>query len=232
MMAVGSIPGEIQRSAELLMEPGQVNEVRIPKTGRNGTISGYFDDPGKIADAVARFDGNVPGIYITLNPCNPPLLARAANRMRERAEITTGDVDILRRGWLLIDCDPKRPAGISSTNNEHGRAISVACGIWDDLHSAGFPDPVVADSGNGAHLLYRVSLPNTPESTQLVKRILSGVAKHSSTDDVDVDVSVHNAARITKLYGTLTCKGDSTPERPHRRSCILEIPDPIRTVEL
>src|SRR5260370_40769482 len=121
MMAVGSIPGEIQRSAELLMGHGQVNEVRIPRAGRSGTISCYFDDPGKIADTIARFDGNVPGIYITLNPCNPALLARAANRMRERAEITTGDLDILRREWLLIDCDPKRPAGISSTDKEHGR---------------------------------------------------------------------------------------------------------------
>jgi hypothetical protein len=232
MMPVGSISREIQRSAELLMGHGQVSEVRIPKTGRNGTISGYFDDPGKIADAVSSFDGNVPGIYITLNPCNPALLARAAHRMRERAEITTGDGDILRRDWLLIDCDPKRPAGISSTDKEHGRAISVACGVWDDLHSEGFPDPVVADSGNGAHLIYRISLPNTAESTLLVKRILSGIAKHSSTDDVDVDVTVYNAARITKLYGTLTCKGDPTPDRPHRRSCILEVPDPIRTVAL
>src|SRR5262249_605831 len=147
-------------------------------------------------------------------------------------EITTSDVDILRRGWLLTDCDPKRPAGISSTDSEHGRAISVACGVWDDLHSEGFPDPVVAGSGNGAHLLYRISFPNTAESTKFVKRILSGVAKHSSTDDVDVDVSVYNAARITKLYGTLTCKGDLTSERPHRRSRILEIPDPIRMVAL
>src|SRR5262245_59290382 len=232
MIAVQSRYEAIQRGTELLMEPGQVYEVRIPKAGRNGTISGYFDDLGKLANAIAGLDVTVPGIYVTLNPCNPALLARAANRMRERAEIATADADILRRNWFLIDCDPLRPAGISSTNAEHGRAISVACGIWDDLHSEGFPDPVVADSGNGAHLLYHISLPNTAESTQCIKRILSGVAKHCSTKDVAVDVSVYNAARITKLYGTMACKGDPTPDRPHRRSCILEIPDPLQTVAL
>ena len=38
--------------------------------------------------------------------------------------------------------------------------ISAACGAWDDLWGAGFPDPVVGDSGNGTHLLYPVDLPN------------------------------------------------------------------------
>ena len=39
-------------------------------------------------------------------------------------------------------------------------------------------------------------------------------------------------ARITKLYGTMTRKGDHTPERPHRRSRILEIPDELKVVKL
>ncbi len=38
--------------------------------------------------------------------------------------------------------------------------ISAACGAWDDLWGAGFPDPVLGDTGNGRHLLYPVDLPN------------------------------------------------------------------------
>src|ERR1019366_4589259 len=151
---------EILRTCRLLMAPGDVHEVRIPKAGRRGTISGYFDDSEKLADAGLAVDATVPGIYLTLNPCNRALLARAANRLQERAQVTTTDVDILRRRWLLVDFDPVRPAGISSTNREHGRAISAACGAWDDLRSAGFPNTVVGDSGNGGHLLCRVDLPN------------------------------------------------------------------------
>ena len=53
---------EILRTCGVLMAPGDVHELRIPKAGRFGTISGYFNDPGKLADAALRFDGRVPGI--------------------------------------------------------------------------------------------------------------------------------------------------------------------------
>jgi hypothetical protein len=223
---------EILRTCRLLMAPGDVHEVRIPKAGRRGTISGYFDDSEKLADAGLAVDATVPGIYLTLNPCNRALLARAANRLQERAQVTTTDVDILRRRWLLVDFDPVRPAGISSTNREHGRAISAACGAWDDLRSAGFPDPVVGDSGNGGHLLCRVDLPNDPHATELVKRILAGVAARCAPDNITVDQTVFNAGRITKLYGTMVCKGDNLLDRPHRRSRLLEIPDHLVVLEV
>jgi hypothetical protein len=217
---------DIRRAAELIMAPGFVHELRIPKAGREKTISGYFDDPLKLAQCAAELDatGKYTGVYVTLNPCNPALLARCCNRVRPYAEVTTSDHDILKRSWLLIDCDPKRPAGISATDKEHGRAITTACGVWDDLRGAGFGDPVVADSGNGGHLLYRVDLPNDQRSTDLVQRMLGGIAARCAPDDVDIDLTVYNAARICKLYGTMARKGDSTADRPHRRSRILEIP--------
>ena len=37
--------------------------------------SAYFDKPEALADAVEPLDGTVAGIYITLNPCKPALLA-------------------------------------------------------------------------------------------------------------------------------------------------------------
>jgi hypothetical protein len=223
---------EILRTCRLLMASGDVHEVRIPKAGRSGTIAGYFDDAERLCDAVLDVDGKVPGIYLTLNPCNPVLLARAANRLQVRAQITTSDINILRRRWLLIDFDPVRPAGISSTEREHARAISAACGAWDDLRGAGFPDPVVADSGNGAHLLYWVDQPNDSNTTDLIKGILAGVAARCVGDDIAVDQTVFNAGRITKLYGTMACKGDNLPDRPHRRSRLFEIPDDLVPLEV
>jgi hypothetical protein len=65
-------------------------------------------------------DGHVPGIYITLNPTNPALLARSANRLQNRVQVTTSDSDIFARRWLLLDFDPVRPSGISSMDKEHG----------------------------------------------------------------------------------------------------------------
>jgi hypothetical protein len=214
------------------MAPGDVHEVRIPKAGHRGTISGYFNSPEALAEAVLPLDGTVPGIYITLNPCNPALLARAANRLQERAQTTTSDRDITWRRRLLLDFDPVRPSDISSSNSEHGRAMTVACGAWDDLHGAGWPDPVVCDSGNGAHLSYSIDLPNDADSTGLIKAMLAGIAARCGTDDTAVDQTVFNAGRIVKLYGTLACKGDNVPDRPHRRSRVLEIPDHLTLLEV
>ena len=47
---------------------------------------------------------------------------------------------------------------------------------------------------------------------------------------MEVDRKVFNASRIVKLYGTLARKGDSTPDRPHRRAAVLEVPTDLRPV--
>ena len=153
------------------------------------------------------------------------MLARAANRIRKADKGgTTSDGDIVARHWLLIDCDPQRPAGISATDAEHDAAVERCRQIWSELHyNHGWPEPIGADSGNGAHLLYRVDLP--VDDGGLIQRCLSALAAQFDDDTVKVDTGVFNPARIWKLYGTLACKGDSTTDRPHRMSRILSSPD-------
>jgi len=60
----------------------------------------------------------------------------------------------------LIDCDPVRPSGISATDDERKTAADIARQIGRYLRREGWPEPFVADSGNGYHLLYSVDLPN------------------------------------------------------------------------
>ena len=155
------------------------------------------------------------GIYFIPNPVNPDLLARAHNRTRDvRNEPTTSDSDIEERHWLLIDLDPVRPSGISSSDEEHDRAIARAQLIRERLREIGWTEPVLADSGNGAHLLYRINLPVNDDN--LVKRVLAALAFLFDDDQVRVDQTTYNPARIWKLYGTKACKGDDVPNRPHR----------------
>ncbi len=219
----------IREAISLLLEPGTVTEIRSPGT-RRGTLSGYYDDFDALAGRAAALDGAVPGIYITPNPVRPDLLARAVNRVKPYAKYTTADADVLRRRWLLTDFDPKRPAGISSTDAEHEAAFASAeqCRQW--LRASGWPEPVLADSGNGAHLIYRIDLPNDDDARELVKRCLAAIAQQLTTDQVEVDLTTYNAGRIWKLYGTLACKGDSTPGRPHRRASIVEGPRDLLVV--
>ena len=194
------------------------------------THSGYFSDPEALVRAVEPLDADpsVLGIYLTLNEVNPALLSRRANRIKMRLgrkDATTGDADILRRRWLPIDIDPDRPSGVSGTDEEHAQALAMAGRIAAWLASAGFPEPVMADSGNGAHLLYRIDLPNDADATGLVKACLATLDLLFSNGRVKVDTANFNAARIWKLYGTVSRKGDNTPERPHRRSRIITAPD-------
>ena len=87
---------------------------------------------------------------------------------------------------------------------------------------------MVADSGNGAHLLYRVDEP--AEDNGLFSKCLQSLDEIFSDDVVDIDTTVHNPARIFKLYGTWACKGDSTEDRPHRISKILSQPKELEIV--
>ena len=112
---------EVVRTVGLLLAEGGITELRaldavLQGDRRSGTASGYFDSPEKLADAVARIV-SAKGVYVIPNAVNPDLLSRAANRIRlvGRADPTTSDHDIVRRRWLLIDLDAKRPAGIGST---------------------------------------------------------------------------------------------------------------------
>ncbi len=199
------------------------------------THSGYFDDYGKLACAVEALDADpsITGIYVTLNAVNPALLARRVNRIKmrlSRKDATTADTDIIRRRWLPIDIDPVRPSGVSSTDAEHAAAIDAAGRIAGYLAEQGFPEPLIADSGNGAHLLYRIDLPNDEAATELVKGVLVTLDALFSSDRVTVDTANHNAGRIWKLYGTVSRKGDSTPERPHRRAKILNTPGEMAVV--
>ena len=145
---------EIRRAISYLSRPDDVGEIRVPKAGRNRTVSGYFSDPERMAQEAEGLEGlRFPGVYRTLNPVNAALLARADNKLKKHVEYATSDADIVCRRWMIADLDPKRPAGISSSDPEHTAALELARQIRGELHAEGWPEPIFADSGNGAHLL-------------------------------------------------------------------------------
>lgn len=212
-------------------------EMRILRAGRDRVVSGYFDTAEKLALAAATRDGQVEAIYVTPNPTVVDCFARSANKQKPHAEATTTDAQIAKRTWFLVDIDPARPKGVSSTDAQHRTAIARAKQVKAFLGELGFPWPIVGDSGNGAHLMYRVDLPNDAESTAVAKQALEALA-HRFDDAADlpnpvkVDTTVFNSARIWKMYGTMACKGDNLPEQPHRRAAILELPDPLEVCTL
>ena len=225
---------EVEKALRLILQPRQVTELRAFSVTLCGdryvhkTVSGYFDDPAKLAKAAADIV-SAKGIYFIPNVLNPALLARAANRIRPvKDDPTTADHDIQCRLYLLIDADVIRPAGISATDAEHEAAIAKAKEIRGWLTSMEWPDPIIADSGNGGHLMYRIDLPADDDG--MIERILKILQERFGDAVVQIDQTVHNPARIWKLYGTIAGKGDSVPDRPHRRARIIECPEVLEVV--
>ena len=216
----------VYNTLSILRVPNEIIEIRIPKTGYKGkeVNAGYFDDVNKCCAVIEKYNGVVPAIYTNLNPINPALLARAHNRIDDKAGLTAQDADVIKRTWLYLDIDPVRPAGISSTDEEHNNAIVKAHEINTKQNQEGWSEGIICDSGNGASLLFRIDLPNSDVSTNLIKKVLSAFDFFYSDEKIQIDTSVFNAARIVKLYGTTTKKGDNTKERPHRVSGLISVP--------
>lgn len=207
------------------MEPGCVYEVRVPKSKREGprrlfgVNSGYFDNPQALAREAARISGaDAEAVYVTLNPVNPDLLARAVNRIKGQNPATTADDQIERRRNLLIDVDPVRPTGISATLDEWRAAIRRRDEIAEFLsEQLAWPAPrYKGSSGNGGQLIYGIDQPNDADTADLLANVLLALDAIFSDDVVTIDTTVFNASRITKLAGTVAAKGDHTESRPWR----------------
>ena len=211
------------------MPPDGVVEIRVLKAGKLRTVSGYFNDGDAAAKAAEYWSGKAPGVYITMNPVSPDLLARYNNRMQTYADATTTDTDVEGRRFLLLDIDAVRRKGIPATQAEHAATLQVAWELSAFLVEQEIPlgSIIVMDSGNGSYLIIRLDLPNDDDARQLVEGVLATADALFSDDTVKIDKSVGNAARLLRLPGTTNCKGDSTPERPHRPAQLLHEPETV-----
>jgi hypothetical protein len=202
-------------------------------SGRKAIVAGYFKDHIKVAALAAEIQAS--GVHVTLNPCQEALLARANERLVAGIGRTKdGEIQSIRN--ILIDIDPTRPEGISSTEAEHEAALEMAQIILADLTQDGWPEPLMGDSGNGGHLTYAVDLPNNQESVALVEAILKALSlryqEHLARLNLEIDQVVFNPSRLTKLYGTMVRKGDNIPSRPHRLARIISLPEARQPVPL
>lgn len=223
----------------LFFHPGEVVELRgLGLSGKAnawegramgaGVVYGYFDDPVRFAAAAEALDqAGARGVYFTANPVQQALLARAVNRLRaaDAKPTLTTDTGIACHRWLLVDIDPVRPAGISSSAEELEQAAAVGEALTGWLETeCGWPAGIRALSGNGYHVMYR--LPDLPlgdeigGSSGLLCKALQALQARFGRSGIKIDTVNHNPSRIWKMYGTMARKGDSTGDRPHRRSSL------------
>ncbi|MFC1705781.1 YfjI family protein [Planctomycetota bacterium] len=226
--------GDIARFAEIMLTNGGVRELRAPntrtKSGDVVTITGLYDDPTQLAETARKLSGRAEAVYITLNPVEPALLAATLNEAAPDPEQTATDSDMRKREFLLINIEAVRPSEASSTDEDHGPALDVAREIQASLSGLAWPDPILADNGTGANLLFRVDLENDKDSPELVKNVLCVLDLHFGNEQVTVRRDTDGACCPVTFYGTETMKGEDCAERPRRVSKLLHVPEPLEAV--
>ncbi|MCP4127756.1 MAG: hypothetical protein GY753_11915 [Gammaproteobacteria bacterium] len=216
------------------------------KKGDRGLVSGWYSNAGALANKAVDLGEGWPdyqtgetlkpsSIYVTMNAVSPDLLGLSDNRILVQKN-RTKDEHVSLYTNIFIDIDPKRLAGISSTEAEKQAAQIIVEQVKafgkDEL---GWPDPMYADSGNGYHLVYKSFFNNNLENAKLLSELLSRLNRKFCTEPVfidskqiqiNVDTQVFNPARLIKLHGTWARKGEPIPARPHRQSWPMSIPTP------
>lgn len=216
-----------ERIFSVFVTPGEVIEVRIFEAfGQSshwdgyarGIISGYFDNFNDFQKALEPLKETRLIFYFTLQVIDPRIIGRAFNRLKV-LKTTTSDNNVIAYKWIPLDFDPVRPSGISSTDSELAEALALRDRVHDYLiDTTEYQDIISAVSGNGGHLLIRLPeyLPVNDGGKAYIQSFINGVYENFSTDQVDVDLTVFNPARIWKLYGTYARKGDEIPANEYR----------------
>lgn len=225
---------EVFKTFDTFCTDGELFEIRAIHAAnpKNNVWSGYFKSFEKAWDAIQMFD-NEYNIYFVLNVINDVCYSMVQKDRMVRGAENTKDHDIVARRHLLIDLDCVRGGKkISSTKEELNQARLKAHEVRNYLRDQGFSFPVVACSGSGYHLIYKLDdWANNEENENLLKKFLQALSLLFSDDNVKVDTVVWNAARVDKLYGTIARKGANTDDRPHRLSKIVLIPEEYKATD-
>jgi len=219
-VSLDASPAQVEAYMASVLPPDQLVELRalnVPTNLGPRTFSGFFTDHTKFAAAAANLsNAGASGVYFTLNPLKPTVSRAPRNVVTPASRgALTKDLDVERSRWLLVDIDPERPAKGASTDDEKALAGQVAFAVLSFLGKQGWPEPILADSGNGYHLLYALE-DNKKVNPGVLKRVLKALAFMFDTPGAKVDQKVFNPSRICKIYGTAARKGSGKGERPHR----------------
>lgn len=201
--------------------PHGVSEVRAIRPGGAGILGiGFFDDEDAFVRECRRANA-VANVYVGIQPRPRRLLPLAANALRPlKSGAGRKDVEVVTA--TVIDLDPVRSKDTASTEAELAAAVAAAGEAAAWCETQGLLRPRRMMSGNGAQLWFAIPpLALSDETREPVQANLKAfeaeVRARVESAAVKVD-SIHDVARIIKVIGTVSLKGEASPERPHRTS--------------
>lgn len=220
---------EVRKAYSLMRDVDGLVEIRI-MVGKKA-YSGYFDDIETLVDTLDKANFDNANVYMTINTLNTACNSRVQKNHFELNPQTTADNDVIGYKFLMIDIDPTRPSGTSSSEEELKLAKDMGNKVYEFMRQVGFESPLRAYSGNGIHLMYRIKLKNDTEGKSLVQKCLKTLDMLFSDENCKIDTTTFNPSRISKLYGCVARKGANTEERPHRMSRIIGEYDELQVTD-
>jgi len=180
------------------------SEIRlIDPRGEKPPISVFVDNEEDFVKKCRKFNGKY-NIYVGIN---------------ERHGKGKKSKDVAFVKTIVIDIDPTRPdKGQASTDDELECALSLAREIIEEEKLKASLNV----SGNGAQIWIaipeeKITDQNRPKIEEQIKEYHRRIKEKYETDKTEIDI-IGDLARVIKVIGTLSIKGEPTEERPWRVS--------------
>jgi hypothetical protein len=171
----------------------------------------------RAAESIRDFCGS----YMLVNgPISAEVFARyEQNKWHSGWNGRANDSHVQQLRAIFLDVDPIRAKGISSTHEQLQEAWNVSTAVEEWLAEQLGDRSALGHgcSGNGYFTLIAIE-PTVPasETTARISKLLALLNRKFGTEQVKIDSSVANPARLMPAPGTWKRKGRNTPERPHR----------------
>lgn len=186
---------------------------------------GVFTDKESLDTALNQ--KRIKVVYTPLNKVKKVSLEKLPvnefGRMQTGGGISAKDIKELNYFFVDIDVVGLQKNGVkrNATDEEHEEAKNVAMRAKEFLINMNFPQPIVIDSANGYHLVYKVDLSATQAHEKLLKKVLKALAEKVDTDKAKIDTVVADRGRKIKLPGST----NNMEEEFGRVSYIVEAPE-------
>lgn len=209
-------------------------EVRIlPHSNLKYPVSSYFDNADDLINQIKKNHYEGIPLFMTLNQIDSSAECIVSRNVFGNGNKAISDKNILSYSYVHIDADPEKSDKHAQATELESEFARVRIGqVYKYLTEQGFPEGIIAFSGNGYNIDYYVSFPNTPENKAEVKKFLNILSAKFSDDKVKIDTTTFNPSRIIKLFGCVSAKGQHSAERPYRLTKVISVPEKRTEVTL
>lgn len=200
----------------------------------------YAESKEDVIRLSSQMDGQVPGIYVGVQPRPLTLFDKAPNCWKPALSTPEpncacdNDIEFITACFFDIDVvSTGRKKGYSVSDEELQRSYQAAELLSRENGLA--LNATICCSGNG-HYVFTPIVPIQVDSDDIPAKFrhfchqLAEKITHL-VSGVKID-PVYNISRVMRLMGTVNRKGQATPGRPHRRAHFVTEPIPAKSMAL